>query len=490
MADLHTWSDQAGENTRSAPDGAPEGWLSGQVNAWGRECMASLKRFFLDSEWRNHHQKFGATNTVSKNSDTSVLITGDHTALYTTNARVRISDGATTVYGHVVSAAPSGGNTIVTVTLDSGVVQAGANSIEIHQSRTLGKAAFKGLGAGSGLDADTLQGLEPGEIGASAGQPIINGDFSLWQRGTSFTTEGEYTADRWLLELDAGVTTTVSRKLVADTDTGLPGGVRHWLRWVCAGGATQQSRLCQRIEGVRSFSGQTITVSAYARATSALNLQVSFEQNFGTGGTSPNLLTKQTWALTTAIQRFTQTFAIPAVTPSLVGSAGDDYLELLFDAPVSAFDIDLIAIRVDLGDQAQVYSVPDPALELHKAQRFFWKSFPMGTTPQDNPSTGYAGSLHTRTPGTGTTGFRTYGPVVSFPALMRATPTVALYNPQGTDPAKPIRVRDTGATPGLIGDSAAEVQEASDRGFRIHNTESLTATNANANVHAIAEAEL
>ena len=41
--------------------------------------------------------------------------------------------------------------------------------------------------------------------------------------------------------------------------------------------------LSQRIEGVRTFAGQTITVSFYAKADAVKNINIELRQDFGTG---------------------------------------------------------------------------------------------------------------------------------------------------------------------------------------------------------------
>ena len=40
---------------------------------------------------------------------------------------------------------------------------------------------------------------------------VIGGDFSFWQRGTSFSTNGGYTADRWNQIFAGGYTQTVTQ---------------------------------------------------------------------------------------------------------------------------------------------------------------------------------------------------------------------------------------------------------------------------------------
>lgn len=69
-------------------------------------------------------------------------------------------------------------------------------------------------------------------IGANLNNIIINGDFQIWQRGTSFSTGNKYTADRWYLYGNGSTNETITR----ETDVPEYSGASYSLR-VTAGGA-------------------------------------------------------------------------------------------------------------------------------------------------------------------------------------------------------------------------------------------------------------
>ena len=114
---------------------------------------------------------------------------------------------------------------------------------------------------------------------------IINGDFRIWQRGTSFSNPNNvYTADRWVAGTDA--TCTVSQQTFTPGAAPVSGyeGVFFYRSAKSAGGTYFQAN--QKIEDVRAFAGQTITISFWAKADSAITLAVQGYQNFGSGGHS------------------------------------------------------------------------------------------------------------------------------------------------------------------------------------------------------------
>ena len=92
---------------------------------------------------------------------------------------------------------------------------------------------------------------------------IIGGGFDIWQRGTSFTPNGTYTADRW--RADTSATITVSQQT-----TGVPAGSRYCMR--IAFGSTTYSDLSTSIEtaNVVALQGKTVAVQIKLRRNASL----------------------------------------------------------------------------------------------------------------------------------------------------------------------------------------------------------------------------
>jgi hypothetical protein len=223
----------------------------------------------------------------------------------------------------------------------------------------------------------------PTSYGYTAGKnKVINGDFSVWQRGTSVnTTTFGYTADRWLGYQYGSV--TVSRQATADT-TNLP-SIQYCGRVQRPAAQTGLNPiyLSQSIESSASipFSGQTVTLSFYARrgsnyssASNILTAQVisgtGTDQNVNVGGftgsvqvSAPNVTLTTTW------QRFTTTGTVGTNATQLgvvftytpVGTAGtNDYFEVT-------------GVQLEAGTATTFASASggSPEAELAMCQRYF-----------------------------------------------------------------------------------------------------------------------
>lgn len=192
---------------------------------------------------------------------------------------------------------------------------------------------------------------------------IINGNFDIWQRGTSFTAI-EYGADRWV-NFRTGTAATQSRQAFALGQTDVPNEPEYFARTVVSSvaGAGNFSILQQRVEEVRTFAGQTVTLSFYAKADAAKNIAVELRQNFGTGG-SPSVsavaIGLTTISLTTTFQKFTVTVTLPSLSGKTLGASGDDSLQLNFWFDAGS---DFNARSNSLGHQSGTFDIAQVQLE-------------------------------------------------------------------------------------------------------------------------------
>lgn len=163
---------------------------------------------------------------------------------------------------------------------------------------------------------------------------LINGCFRVWQRGTSQTSNGYGSDDRWI-NGNVGSTKTHSQQTFTLGQTDVPGNPSFFSRTVVSSvaGANNYTVKFQRIEGVRTLAGQTATLSFWAKADAAKNMAVEFVQSFGSGG-SPSAdiggIGVTTIALTTSWKYYTVTVTLPSISGKTLGTNNDDYVQMLF----------------------------------------------------------------------------------------------------------------------------------------------------------------
>jgi hypothetical protein len=192
---------------------------------------------------------------------------------------------------------------------------------------------------------------------------IINGNFDHWQRGTSFTGF-EYGADRWI-HARSGTTHTVTRQTFTVGQTAVPNEPTYFCRTVVTSvaGAGNFCNLIQRIEDVRSFAGQQVTISFWAKADATKNIAVDLAQYFGSGG-SPSAqvtgigVTKV--SIGTSWQKVTITTTLPSISGKTLGSDNNHslILSIFFDAGSDA------NARTDtLGQQSGTFEIAQVQVE-------------------------------------------------------------------------------------------------------------------------------
>jgi hypothetical protein len=211
---------------------------------------------------------------------------------------------------------------------------------------------------------------------------IINGDFGIWQRGTTFNAaaDGAYTADRYLIAYNGGGTRNITQQTFTPATAPVAGYEgQYFLRYdqTVAGSGATANRFAQRIEDVRTFAGQTATLSFWAKAASSTTLpSISAIQSFGSGG-SGGVSTSVTTsiAVTTSWQRFTYTVSIPSISGKTLGAGS--YLEIRFELPInSTFTFDIWGVQLEAGSIATPFQTATGTIagELAACQRYYWRT--------------------------------------------------------------------------------------------------------------------
>jgi hypothetical protein len=202
---------------------------------------------------------------------------------------------------------------------------------------------------------------------------IINGKFDVWQRGTSFSTGG-YTSDRWTVNF-SGATGTVSQQTFTPGTAPVAGYEGTFFLRFATTVADDNSRIEQKIENVRTFAGETVTVSLWAKADSARTITINPYQSFGSGGSADVAIASQTISVTTAWTRFTKTFAIPSVAGKTIGTGSFLSLELLH-APNATFTLDIWGVQMEAGSVATPFQTASGSIgeELLLCQRYYFRN--------------------------------------------------------------------------------------------------------------------
>jgi len=209
---------------------------------------------------------------------------------------------------------------------------------------------------------------------------IINGDFNIWQRGTSFSNPaaGTFIADRYYVDYNGtGGTTTISQQT---TPTVIATGVNtsSFLRWsnTVAGTGQGYNVISQKIENVATFAEQTVTFSFYAKASASTALsQIFLHQNFGSGGSSEIYYNLGSATITTSWARYSFTVALGSLSGKTIGAGS--FLRAFIGAPLnSTFTIDTWGWQVEAGSVATPFQTATGTIqgELAACQRYYYRS--------------------------------------------------------------------------------------------------------------------
>jgi hypothetical protein len=223
-------------------------------------------------------------------------------------------------------------------------------------------------------DSSTSTGLRYQGNYAAGKNKIINGDFNIWQRGTSSSGNG-YLADRWFMTYSVAPTTFTQSRQTFTPGTAPVAGYESRYFWryaITTVGSNTDMYIGQLIEDVTTFAGQTMTFSIWLKADSARSVSLSYNQNFGSGGSSAVSAQVATYSVTTAWTRFSTTISIPSIAGKTIGTSS--YLQFFLSAtPASGFSLDCWGVQAEAGSVATAFQTATGTIqgELDACQRYY-----------------------------------------------------------------------------------------------------------------------
>jgi hypothetical protein len=363
------------------------------------------------------------TQITAATATANTAITTANTANATANSANTTATGIAGTANTALSTANAAVVTANTASVTATNAESTANAISATANTALTNANAATVTANSALS--TVSGLSGVNLNR-----IINGNFDIWQRGTSFTGIG-YGADRWVNQR-SGTTATQTRQPFTVGQTAVPNEPTYFCRTVVSSvaGASNYAALSQRIEDVRTFAGQQITISFWAKVDATKNISVELEQSFGTGGSpsaNVNTIGVTKVSIGTSWQKVTVTITLPSISGKTLGTTSDSLLQLniwfeagsTYNARTSTLGqqsgtFDIAQVQVESGAAATPFEQRPIGTELALCERYF-----------------HTGSFYGWNYTTGASNQRVAS--VYFPSQMRAYPSVVFLSASGTN---------------------------------------------------------
>ncbi len=218
---------------------------------------------------------------------------------------------------------------------------------------------------------------------------LINGNFDIWQRGTSFVSPvtDSYCADRWKVTESVDNNCTISRSAT------VPDALSQYSARLevsgGAGGANAYTRITQWIENYNLLVGKRITLSFKAKCDAGTTATVYLAQQVAGANTSVTI-SGTSWT------KYILSWTVPA---------GSTALRVIFqfnrDGLAVGKGVNISQVHLSTGSYTLDYMPPLPQDEFLKCQRYFQRfnsaasvSSPVGVAIGYSGTNAYAYILH------------------------------------------------------------------------------------------------
>ncbi len=306
--------------------------------------------------------------------------------------------------------------------IQNSIVDAKGDLIAASAADTPARLAVGNNGETLVADSSTSTGLRYQGSQVAGKNLLVNGNFDIWQRGTSFVNPAGYFADRFT------TLGSISNITFSQQTTGAPAASRYILR-ATATGASAYSTVCQMIETaqVEMLQGSTATYSVKLRVNSTFNatglilkLQKSATADAGTGATWTDISTTSIAlaSLPTTAGTSTATYYQGTITAAIPSDGTANSLRVIVDfngGSASGSIVEYSQFMLELGSVPTTFMRAGGTIqgELAACQRYYYRA-----TPASNYSNFAIGSAIS------TTGAMLQS---KFPTTMRTRPTAIEY---------------------------------------------------------------
>jgi len=307
---------------------------------------------------------------------------------------------------------------------------------------------------------------------------IINGSMDIAQRGSSHTTEGYGSLDRYYLALSGASSVTMSQQAFSTADRNSL-GFEKYLKLV-VGTANNNCGIFHKIEASDAVRliGQKATLSFYAKGTNpaggSFTMQPQWYNNSSGGGDNG---VAQSLTVTSSWVKYSFTFDIPAPANTTIDNnayLSNAFLQPSGDTSTTAWELNLAGLQFEAGENASDFEHEDYGTTLAKCQRYYQKSYNYSVAPATNTQ---VGATYQTTDASGNYASAGY---THFPVRMRATPTITSYDFAG----------NSGKIRGGADNVAVVIQAPSENGFGNYVNNVSSGAGAGIAIHYEASAEL